>query len=138
MSMNRAPLPDTLVSGSAAGHHAAHRHAVPSDTPRRSLMVAGGLVLALVSLAIGSIAIAQVWIGSDAAAAGTGAGENSAFASWEALAMIVLGGLGFAAGAALVGIGMGHWGAPRAPLSDADYTGPGTEPQDMPEPPRVV
>jgi hypothetical protein len=136
MSTNRAPLPDTMVSGSAAGHHAAHRHAAHSDTPRRTLMIAAGLVLALVSLAIGSIAIAQVWIGSDAAAAGTG--ENSALASWEALAMILLGGLGFAAGAALVGIGMGHWGAPRPPRSDADYTGPGTEPQDMPQPPRVV
>jgi hypothetical protein len=52
--------------------------------------------------------------------------------------MILLGGIGFAAGAALVGIGMGRWTSPRPPENDADYTGPGDDAGDMPQPPRVV
>ena len=135
MSINRASLPETMVSGPADTRRDVHHRVAESDTPRRTLMIAGGFIVALVSLAIGSIAIAQVWLGSDAAAEGT---AGPGLASWEALAMILLGGLGFAAGAALVGIGMGHWSAPRAPRSDADYTGPGAQPEDMPEPPRVV
>jgi hypothetical protein len=97
-------------------------------------MIVGGFVLALVSLAIGSIAIAQVWL---APAAAGGAAPPTGLASWEALAMIVLGGLGFAAGAALVGIGMGRWSAPRVAQSPVDFTGPG-EAEDVPERPRVV
>lgn len=134
MSINRASLPDTMVGGPAATRHAVHRRVADPDTPRRTVMIVGGFVVALVSLAIGSLAIAQVWL---APAAVDGAGPATGLASWEAFAMILLGGLGFAAGAALVGIGMGRWSAPRAPESAADYTGPG-EPEDMPEPPRVV
>ena len=51
--------------------------------------------------------------------------------------MIIGGGVVVAAGAALVGIGMGRWQTPRQPESNADYTGPG-DAQDMPDPPRVV
>jgi hypothetical protein len=51
--------------------------------------------------------------------------------------MIIGGGVGFAAGAALIGIGMGRWTAPRPAESEADYTGPG-DAHDMPQPPRVV
>jgi len=58
--------------------------------------------------------------------------------AWEATVMILLGGIGFAAGAALVGIGMGRWTSPRPPENDADYTGPGDDAGDMPQPPRVV
>ena len=54
-----------------------------------------------------------------------------------AFAVVVLGGLGFAAGCALVGIGMGHWTAPRPPKSEADYTGPGHI-EDLKDPPQVV
>ena len=134
MSIKRASLPDTLVSGPTAAHRAVHRRVADPDTPRRMVMIVGGFVVALVSLAIGSVAIAQVWL---APAAANGTGPAPALASWEAFAMIVLGGLGFAAGAALVGIGMGHWSTPRAAESAADYTGPG-EPEDIPEPPHVV
>ena len=134
MSTNRASLPDTVVSGPADTHRAVHRRVAEPDTPRRTMMIVGGFLLALVSLAIGSIAIAQVWMGSSAA---EGGGGTPGLASWEALALIVLGGLGFAAGAALFGIGMGHWRSPRPPATHNDYTGPG-EPEDMPEPPRVV
>ena len=98
------------------------------------MMLVGGFLLALVSLAIGSIAIAQVWMGSSAAEGGA---ATPGLASWEAFALIVLGGLGFAAGAALFGIGMGHWRSPRPPATQSDYTGPG-QAEDMPEPPRVV
>ena len=98
-------------------------------------MVVGGFVVALVSLAIGSLAIAQVWLAP--VGGRRHRGTTPALQSWEALTMILLGGLGFAAGAALVGIGMGRWTSPRPPESEADYTGPG-EVDDMPEPPRVV
>jgi hypothetical protein len=134
MSINRGSLSDTMVSGHAATHRAVHHRVADPDTPRRAVMVVGGFVVALVSLAIGSVAIAQVWLAPSAV---DGVGPATGLASWEALAMIVLGGFGFAAGAALVGIGMGHWSDPRTPQSDADYTGPG-EAEDMPEPPRVV
>ena len=55
----------------------------------------------------------------------TASGAAPTLQSWEALAMIIGGGVGFAAGAALVGIGMGRWTSPRPPESEADYTGPG-------------
>ncbi len=97
-------------------------------------MVVGGLVVALISLAIGSIALVQVWTQP---AAADGAAVAPTLQSWEALAMIIGGGVGFAAGAALIGIGMGRWTAPRPAESGADYTGPG-DVHDMPDPPRVV
>jgi hypothetical protein len=97
-------------------------------------MVVGGVVVALVSLVIGSIAIAQVWLAPSAA---DGAAAAPTLQPWETMAMILLGGLGFAAGAALAGIGMGRWTSPRPSQSEADYTGPG-DIHDTPEPPRVV
>jgi hypothetical protein len=114
---------------------AAWTDAPGADTLRRTAMVVAGFVLALVSLAIGSLAIVQVWLTPDVPP-NAGVGEPL-LQPWESLAMIVLGGLGFAAGAALVGIGMGRWTSPRPPVSDADYTGPGHV-EDTPQPPRVV
>ena len=106
-----------------------------AETPRRTAMVVGGFFLALVSLAIGSLALVQVWLApSSTPAAGAAA---PALQSWEATAMIIAGGVGFAAGAALVGIGMGRWTSPRPPESEADYTGPG-DTHDTAQPPRVV
>jgi hypothetical protein len=122
MATNRASMSDQLVT-------------TDSELPRRSAMVIGGFVVALVSLVIGSIAIAQVWLAPAAADGVAAAGPT--LQPWETTGMIVLGGLGFAAGAALVGIGMGRWGSPRPPASEADYTGPG-DVHDTPEPPRVV
>jgi hypothetical protein len=135
MAINRASLSDTYVTTP----HGEMRHAVRTDAPdadalRRTAMVVVGFVLALVSLTIGSLALAEVWL---APAAVDGAARASGLQSWESLAMILAGGVGFAAGAALVGIGMGRWRSPRPPESDADYTGPG-DADDMPEPPRVV
>jgi hypothetical protein len=135
MNTNRASLSDPYGSPDEAMRRADRREAVEPETPRRTLMVAGGFVLALVSLAIGSLAIVQVWLTPDVPA-NAGVGEPL-LQPWESLAMIVLGGLGFAAGAALVGIGMGRWTSPRPPVSDADYTGPGHV-EDTPQPPRVV
>jgi hypothetical protein len=122
MATNRASMSDQLVT-------------TDSELPRRSAMVIGGFVVALVSLVMGSIAIAQVWL-APAAADGVAAAAPT-LQPWETTGMIILGGLGFAAGAALVGIGMGRWGSPRPPASEADYTGPG-DVHDTPEPPRVV
>lgn len=122
MAINRASMPEQFVT-------------TDRELPRRTAMVVGGFVVALVSLVIGSIAIAQVWLGP--AAAEAGAAASPTLQPWESTAMILLGGLGFAAGAALVGIGMGRWGSPRPPTSDADYTGPG-DVHDTPDPPRVV
>ena len=135
MAINRASLSDTYVTTP----HAEMRHAVRTDAPdadalRRTAIVVVGFVLALVSLAMGSFALVQVW---GAPAAVDGAGPASGLQSWESLAMILAGGVGFAAGAALVGIGMGRWRSPRPPESEADYTGPG-DAADMPDPPRVV
>ena len=135
MKTNRASLSDPYVSPDEATRRADRRESAEPETPRRTLMVAGGFVLALVSLAIGSLAIVQVWL-TPAAPGGTAAADPM-LQPWESLAMIVLGGLGFAAGAALVGIGMGRWTSPRPPVSDADYTGPGHV-EDTPQPPRVV
>ena len=135
MATNRASLSDTYVTAP----HAARHHtpaAIGGDATRRSAMVAGGFILALVSLAIGSYALVQVWL-APAAADGAATASASGLQSWEALAMILAGGVGFAAGGALVGIGMGRWRSPRPPESDADYTGPG-DAADMPDPPRVV
>jgi hypothetical protein len=136
MAINRASLSDPLVAAPHAGMRRASSRTYASDHDgfRRTAMVVGGFVVALVSLAIGSLAIAQVWL---APAAADGIATTPALQSWEALTMILLGGLGFAAGAALVGIGMGRWTSPRPPQSEADYTGPG-DVDDMPEPPRVV
>ena len=135
MATNRASLSDTYVTTPpVTPRHEMRADVVGGDAPRRSAMVAGGFILALVSLAIGSYALAQVWL---APAAADGAVAASGLQSWEALAMIVAGGVGFAAGGALVGIGMGRWRSPRPPESDADYTGPG-DAADMPDPPRVV
>ena len=135
MAINRASLSDTYVTTP----HEDMRYAVRPDAPdadvlRRTAMVVVGFVLALVSLAIGSLALVEVWV---APAAADGAARASGLQSWESLAMILGGGVGFAAGAALVGIGMGRWRSPRPPESEADYTGPG-DADDMPEPPRVV
>jgi hypothetical protein len=136
MNTNRASLSDPyVVSPSETMRRAERLEAVEPETPRRTLMVAAGFVIALVSLAIGSLALVQVWMTSDAPG-GTAVGAPL-LQPWESLVMIVLGGLGFAAGAALVGIGMGRWSSPRPPVSEADYTGPG-QVEDAPEPPRVV
>lgn len=124
MSDSYLPAPSSRPRGDAPG----------ADAPRRLAMVVGGLVVALVSLAIGSIAMVQVWTQP---AAGNGAAVAPTLQSWEALAMIIGGGVGFAAGAALIGIGMGRWTAPRQAESDADYTGPG-DVHETSEPPRVV
>jgi hypothetical protein len=100
-------------------------------------MVIGGFFLALVSLVMGSIGIAEVWFTATPAAGSTVAAEAAQGRPWETVAMIGLGGLGFAAGAALVGIGMGRWTAPRRATSDAEFTGPGHI-DDQAQPPRVV
>jgi hypothetical protein len=130
MATNRASMSDTFVTTPRA---------VPdSDLPRRTVMVVCGVILALVSLAIGSVAIAQVWLAPSAAVDHTVARQG--LQSWEALAMIVLGGLGFAGGAALVGIGMGRWTSPRPAENGHDYTGPGgsEDVRNRQDTPRVV
>lgn len=132
MASNRASLSDSYVTAPPSGP--SRDEAPGADAPRRLVMVIGGLVVALVSLAIGAIALVQVW---SQPAAAEGAVIAPTLQSWEALAMIIGGGVGFAAGGALVGIGMGHWTAPRPAGSEADYTGPG-DVHDTPEPPRVV
>src|SRR5262245_17328887 len=135
MPTTRASMPDTFITPNPPH---ARRSVEPdpnwSDAPRRSLMVVSGFVIALVSLAVGSIAIAQIWFPS---ANDLKNGSEPFLFSGEALAGVILGGLGLAAGAALIGIGMGHWTAPRPPVSEADYTGPGHI-ADQQEPPRVV
>jgi hypothetical protein len=136
MATNRASLSDRYVTTPrAASGQPMRTGSAGADAPRRTAMVVGGFVLALVSLAVGSIALVQVWL---APAAASGAAAAPSLQSWEATAMILLGGVGFAAGAALVGIGMGRWTSPRLPENDADYTGPGVDADDMPQPPRVV
>jgi hypothetical protein len=135
MAVNRASLSDTYGSTP----HTEVRNAVWTDAPgadalRRTAMVVVGFVLALVSLTLGSFALAQVWL---APAAALDAVPASGTQSWESLAMIVAGGVGFAGGATLVGIGMGRWRSPRPPRSEADYTGPG-DAGDMPDRPRLV
>jgi hypothetical protein len=135
MATNRASLSDSYVTTPHAERRPAVRTgAAGADVPRRTAMVAGGFILALVSLAVGSIALVQVWL---APAATDRTVDASGLQSWEALAMILIGGVGFAAGGALIGIGMGRWRSPRLPESEADYTGPG-DAGDMPDPPRVV
>ena len=134
MAINRASLSESYVP------HAEMRHAVRIDAPdadalRRTAIVVVGFVLALVSLTLGSLALVQVWGVVPATVAGPG--PASGLQSWESLAMILAGGVGFAAGGALVGIGMGRWRSPQPPESEADYTGPG-DAADMPDPPRVV
>ena len=135
MATNRVSLSDSYVTTPSAEMRRAARTGAPEvDATRRTAMVVGGFVLALVSLAIGSYALVQVWL---APAAAQHTADVAGLQSWEALAMILAGGVGFAAGGALVGIGMGRWRSPRPPESDADYTGPG-DADDMPDPPRVV
>jgi hypothetical protein len=135
MSTNRASFPDTLTPTPHGEVRRVRAGVSDPDTSRRTVLTAAGLVIALVSLALGTYAIAQVWL---APAAADGVAQAPTLQPWETLTMIVLGGIGFAGGAALVGIGMGRWTSPRPPGSDADYTGPGEDPEDMPEPPRVV
>jgi hypothetical protein len=140
MASNHVSLSDPYVTTPRAELRGTVRTgARDSDATRRTVMVGGGFVLALISLIIGSIALVQVFLAPAAAtvAAPGGPAPASGLQSWEALAMIVFGGVGFAAGAALVGIGMGHWTSPRPPQSDTDYTGPG-DAEDMPDEPRVV
>jgi hypothetical protein len=133
---NRASLSDTYISPHVPDRNRdLQASGADAETPRRTVMVVGGMIVALVSLAIGSLALVQVWM---APAAANGQGPAPSIESWEALAMIIGGGVGFAAGAALVGIGMGRWTSPHPPESEADYTGPGDDAADMPEPPRVV
>jgi hypothetical protein len=138
MITNRASLSDTLTPPSRSPRG---KGVVPGvnnqDSSRRLLMVVGGFFLALIAIVAVSVGMAQVWFASTPATGGSVAAETAAARPWEPLAMIVLGGLGFAAGAALVGIGMGRWTAPRPAESEADYTGPG-EVEDTPQPPRVV
>jgi len=139
MATNRASLSDTYVTTPPAEMRRVARTGAPaSDATRRTAMVFGGFVLALISLGIGSIALVQVWLAPATTATAGGTAPAPTLQSWEAMAMILFGGVGFAAGAALIGIGMGRWTSPRAPESDADYTGPGEDADDMPEPPRVV
>ena len=57
-----------------------------ADALRRTAMVVVGFVLALVSLTIGSFALAQVWL---APAAALDAVPASGTQSWESLAMIL-------------------------------------------------
>ena len=129
---NRASLSDTYITPEP--RRDLHAFRADAETPRRTVMVVGGFFLALVSLAIGSLALVQVWL----VPTSIGAPSSPTLQSWEATAMIIAGGVGFAAGAALVGIGMGRWTSPRPPENDADYTGPGDDAGDMPQPPRVV
>ena len=135
MATNRASMSDPFVATTSEALRRASGDA-PSDAalPRRTLMVAGGVIVALVSLAIASIGIAQVWL---APAAAAGAATAPTLQPWETMAMILLGGLGFAGGAALAGIGMGRWTSPRPSESEGDYTGPG-DVYDTPRPPSVV
>jgi hypothetical protein len=129
---NRASLSDTYITSEP--QRDLHTYRADAETPRRTAMVVGGFFLALVSLAIGSLALVQVWL----VPTSTGAPAPApALQSWEATAMIIAGGVGFAAGAALVGIGMGRWTSPRPSESEADYTGPG-DTHDTAQPPRVV
>ena len=133
---NRASLSDPFAPHTSAELRRVRTADVPDpEMGRRGAMVVGGFVIALVSLVMGSIALAQVWL---APAAADGAAAAPTLQSWETLAMIVLGGLGFAGGAALIGVGMGRWNSPRPPRSDADYTGPGIDAHDPPQPPAVV
>ena len=132
---NRASLSDGYITPRVPDRQTdSHAYRADAETPRRTVMVVGGFFLALVSLALGSLALVQVWL---APSSGTATGPAPALQSWEATAMIIAGGVGFAAGAALVGIGMGRWTSPRPPESEADYTGPG-DVHDTPQPPRVV
>ena len=135
MTTNRATLSDTVVTKASTPPRQGSGGQPSHDSPRRMLMVVGGFIVALVSLAIGSVAIAQVWL--TPAATDSTVGGAPFLAPWESMVMIVLGGLGFAAGAALVGIGVGRWTEPHRPKSEADYTGPGHI-ADTPEPPKVV
>ena len=140
MTTNRASLSDTLTPATPSSRR--YDPAEPAgldhqDSSRRLVMVVGGFFLALVGLVIGSIGIAEVWFTAVPVAGGNVAAETAAARPWEPLVMIALGGLGFAAGAALVGIGMGRWTEPRPAASEADYTGPG-QVEDTPQPPRVV
>jgi len=134
MAINRASLSDTYVAPRPVAPSASRTTRHDGDATRRTAMVLGGVVVALISLAIGSMALVQVWLAPTA----TGAVNDApALQSWEALAMIIGGGVGFAAGSALVGIGMGRWTAPRTATDEAAYTGPGGG-DDMPDTPRVV
>ena len=133
MAINLVSLSDPYMTAPHAGR--TRLSGVDADGPRRTAMVAGGAIIAIISLLVGSLALVQVWL-APASADGVAA-TTPALQSWEAMAMIIGGGVGFAAGLALVGIGMGRWTSPRPPSSEADYTGPG-DTRDTAEPPRVV
>jgi hypothetical protein len=136
MATHHASLSHRYGTNPRAELRRAVRTSAPDgDATRRTAMVVGGFVIALVSLAVGSFALVQVGV---APAVSSGAASAPGLQPWEAVAMILFGGVGFAAGAALVGIGMGRWTSPRPPESGADYTGPGEDAGDMPDPPQVV
>jgi hypothetical protein len=137
MAINRASLPDTLPRATVPYGRVPSASTNHEDSGRRLVMVIGGVFLALVSLVIGSIGIAEVWFTATPAAGSSVAAEAAQGRPWETVAMIAFGGLGFAAGAALVGIGMGRWTSPRPATGDADYTGPGHV-DDQPNRPDVV
>jgi hypothetical protein len=137
MITNRASFSDTRPPSPSPRHRPIGSAVDNEDSSRRLMMVVGGFFLALIAIIVVSLGMAEVWFAATPASAGRVAAETAAARPWEPLAMIALGGLGFAAGAALVGIGMGRWTAPRAAESEADYTGPGHL-EDTPQPPRVV
>ena len=135
MATNRASSSDPVGTTPRAEMHRDVATGVSDpDTPRRAGMVIGGAVLAVVSLIVGSLGISQVWL---APAAANGSAAQPFLQSWEAMVMALLGGVGLAAGGALVGIGMGRWTAPRPSVGNADYTGPGTA-AERHDPHRVV
>lgn len=102
--------------------------------PGRTLMVVAGILLSILSFAAIGAAIASSraehrWAMS--ARPGTPPSSSSRPVMWG-----LAGGVGLAAGMALIGVGMGRWTRPRPPRSEADYTGPGDA--DDPGPRRVV
>ena len=129
MAINRASLSDThrRPRSETATRWTDRR----TPTPARTAMVVVGFVLALVSLAIGSFALVQVWlVGADAVAAAPACSRGR-------LAMILAGGVGFAAGGGARRHRHGPLDVAASAESEADYTGPG-DTDDMPQPPRVV
>ena len=59
MAINRASLSDPYMT---APHSQGSPAELGTDTPRRTAMVVGGAIIALVSLLVGSIALVQVWL----------------------------------------------------------------------------
>ena len=56
MATNRASYPETYLSAPSASPRVSRIDTPDGDAPRRMAMVAGGAIVALISLAIGSIA----------------------------------------------------------------------------------